>query len=226
MIWLDHENQGPWSTLGPQGLVTIDGVSYQRYTNAGAADWTCLTYVNQGAGLYQSSAFSLSDVIADAAAKFGIPSSDYVASIEFGNEVVVGSGMTEIFAWSIDVSSGPADAGAGMSEAGAADGGGAGDAGAPASSDAGFTTHDAGHVGAADASTVADAPQGDDEAPPSSKAGESSGCSLGGTAGADVTLAPLVGIALLIHRGRRRHFSAGATRSPPRRRPARGGTGR
>ncbi|MGD0527139.1 MAG: hypothetical protein ABSE49_18500, partial [Polyangiaceae bacterium] len=217
MIWLDHENQGPWSTQGPQGLVTIDGVTYQRYTNAGAADWTCLTYVNQGAGLYQSSAFSLSDVIADAAAKFGIPSSDYVASIEFGNEVVVGSGMTEIFAWSIDVSSGPADAGApppeddagaGSPEAGAA----ASDAGAPASSDAGSaapdsgSTHDAGHVGSADASTVVDASPGD--ADPSGKAGESSGCSLGGAAGADATLAPLVGIALLIHRGRRRHVSA------------------
>jgi hypothetical protein len=103
MIWLDHNENDPWSTQGPQGLVTIDGVTYQRYTNAGAADWTCLSYVNQGAGIYNGSGFNVSDVIADAAAKFGIPSSYYVASIEFGNEVVNGSGMTEISNWAVDI---------------------------------------------------------------------------------------------------------------------------
>ena len=103
MIWLDHNLNDPWSTRGPQGLANIDGVSYQRYTNAGAADWTCLSYVNQGGGIYHGSNFSISDVINDAAAKFGIPASYYVASIEFGNEAVNGSGMTEISSWSIAI---------------------------------------------------------------------------------------------------------------------------
>ena len=67
MIWLDHNINQAWNTQGPQGLVTIDGVSYQRYTNAGAADWTCLSYVNQGAGIYNGSGFNISDVINDAA---------------------------------------------------------------------------------------------------------------------------------------------------------------
>ena len=107
MIWLDHNQNGPWSTQGPQGLVNIDGVSYQRYTNAGAANWTCLTYINQGAGIYNGTNFNISDVIKDAAAKFGIPSSYYVSSIEFGNEAVNGSGMLEISNWAIDVSDAP-----------------------------------------------------------------------------------------------------------------------
>ena len=80
MIWLDHNLGGPWSTQGPQGEVNIGGVDYQRYTNAGAADWTCLSYVNQGAGIYNGTNFDISDVINDAAAKFGIPSNYYVAS--------------------------------------------------------------------------------------------------------------------------------------------------
>jgi hypothetical protein len=106
MIWLDHNQNAPWSTEGPQGLVTIGGVTYQRYTNAGAANWTCLTYINQGAGIYNGAGFNISDVIYDAAAKFGIPANDYVASIEFGNEAVNGSGMTEIANWSVTIGSG------------------------------------------------------------------------------------------------------------------------
>ena len=105
MIWLDHNLGGPWSTQGPQGEVNIGGVNYQRYTNAGAADWTCLTYVNQGAGIYSGTNFDISDVIKDAAAKFGIPSSYYVASIEFGNEATNGSGMTEISNWAVNIGS-------------------------------------------------------------------------------------------------------------------------
>jgi hypothetical protein len=210
MIWLDHENQGPWSTQGPQGLVTLGGVTYQRYPNAGAADWTCLSYVNQGPGLYQSSDFSISDVINDAAVKFGISSSYYVASIEFGNEVVVGSGMTEIFQWEINVSSGAADAGSPSV-----------DAGAPELDAAG--PEDAGQGGSTDASTAQDASSGasPDAAPQSGPdggiasadggavgtsggtAGHGSGCSLGGAAGEDSLFAPLVGIGLLALRRRR-----------------------
>jgi len=125
MIWLDHEQNGPWSTRGPQGLVNIDGVSYQRYTNAGAASWTCLSYVNQGAGIYAGSNFNVTDVIKDAAAQFGIPSSYYVASIELGNEIVNGSGMTEISNWAVQIGT---SSGSG-SGSGGSGGGGAGPAG-------------------------------------------------------------------------------------------------
>ncbi len=107
MIWLDHNQNGPWSTQGPQGVVNIDGVNYQRYTNAGAANWTCLTYINQGAGIYNGTSFNISDVIKDAAAKFGIPNSYYVSSIEFGNEAVNGSGMLEISNWAINIGNAP-----------------------------------------------------------------------------------------------------------------------
>jgi Glycosyl hydrolase family 12 len=212
MIWLDHENQGPWSTQGPQGLVTIDGVSYQRYTNSGAADWTCLSYVNQGAGIYQSSNFSISDVVNDAASKFGISSSFYVASIEFGNEVVVGSGMTEIFQWQIDVSTS------------------APDAGAPPASDAGSTTADAGAVdagadgsgGSVDSGTAHDAAAADasghDSGQPvvaadasTSAGGESDtsggnaeGCSLGAAALGDWGFVLLVGVGVVVSRRKRR----------------------
>jgi hypothetical protein len=111
MIWLDHNQNGPWSTKGPQGLVDIDGVTYQRYTNAGAANWTCLSYINQGAGIYNGSGFNISDVINNAAATFGISSSYYVSSIEFGNEAVNGSGMLEIKNWAVNISDGGTQSG-------------------------------------------------------------------------------------------------------------------
>jgi MYXO-CTERM domain-containing protein len=139
MIWLDHNKNAAWSTKGPQGLVTIGGVSYQRYTNAGAANWTCLSYVNQGAGVYDGSNFNVSDVIADAAATFGIPDNDYVSSIEFGNEAVNGSGMLEIANWAVDVTDGPAGGSGGSSDAGGQDGGGSGDLGGSAGGGSGGT---------------------------------------------------------------------------------------
>ena len=219
MIWLDHENQDPWDTHGPQGLVTFGGVTFQRYTNAGAADWTCLSYVNQGPGLYQSSNFSISDVVNDAAAKFNIPSSFYVASIEFGNEVIVGSGMTEIFQWEINVSSEAADAGSGEAgtgaiDAGAEGGGGSIDAGASELDATGV--EDAGQAVYVDASAIPDAssPVHDSSAvqdastggvgeTPGGTGGHSGGCSLGGPAGRDSLFAPVIGIGFLLLRKRR-----------------------
>jgi hypothetical protein len=104
MIWLDHHLQGPWANSAPPGQVTIDGVSYNRYTNKGAdAGWTVLTYINRGPAILHGDRFNLMDVIQDAAATFGIPRDFSVCAIEFGNEVVNGSGMTEISHWTIDV---------------------------------------------------------------------------------------------------------------------------
>ena len=176
MIWLDHNQNAAWSTKGPQGLVTIGGVSYQRYTNAGAANWTCLSYVNQGAGVYDGSNFNVSDVIADAAATFGIPDNYYVSSIEFGNEAVNGSGMLEIANWTVDVSDGPAggsDAGgaSGSVDLGGSAGGGSGDAGMSEADMSGPREGDAGGTG--DLGGTADAGSGSSHA--------HGGCSVSGT---------------------------------------------
>jgi hypothetical protein len=114
MIWLDHANLGPWANSTPPQSASIDGVYYSAYTNAGVGSgWTVLSYINQGAGIYQNSRFNISDVVKDAAARFGIPGNFYVSSIEFGNEVVNGSGITEITGWTVNVGAPGSNSGSG-----------------------------------------------------------------------------------------------------------------
>ncbi len=201
MIWLDHNQNAAWSTKGPQGLVTIGGVSYQRYTNAGAANWTCLSYVNQGAGVYDGSNFNVSDVIADAAATFGIPADYYVSSIEFGNEAVNGSGMLEIANWAIDITDGPAggsDAGGvggSVDLGGVADDAGSGDAGMREADMSGYREGGAGGTG--NLGGTADAGSGGNHA--------HGGCSVSGASepGSAVLWLLIVALAVPYRRSRR-----------------------
>lgn len=108
MIWLDHSQQFPAGS--DQGLSpTINGVSFEIWSSgingmgSGTDKWTCISYVNKGTGIYTNSAFNLKDIIKDAVTRFSIPGTYYLSAIEFGNEVINGSGMLEIGDWSITV---------------------------------------------------------------------------------------------------------------------------
>lgn len=104
MIWLDHNKQGPWANGASPRNVSIGGVNYNAYTNKGNdSGWTVLSYINTGSGIYSKTGFNLSDVINDAVSAYGIPKSDYVAAIEFGNEVINGSGITELKTFTVSI---------------------------------------------------------------------------------------------------------------------------
>lgn len=104
MIWLDHNKQGPWANSAAPRNVTVDGVNYNAYTNKGNdAGWIVLSYINTGSGIYSKTGFNLSNVINDAVSAYGIPRSDYVAAIEFGNEIINGSGITELKTYTVSI---------------------------------------------------------------------------------------------------------------------------
>jgi hypothetical protein len=104
MVWLDHNKQYPWANSAAPTRVTIDGVTYDAYTNKGSdGGWIVLSYINVGAAVYNKTGFNLSNIVNDAVSRFGIPTSEYVNAIEFGNEVVTGSGMTEITKWKVNI---------------------------------------------------------------------------------------------------------------------------
>jgi hypothetical protein len=104
MVWLDHNKQGPWANGAAPARVTIDGVTYDAYTNEGRdGGWIVLSYINVGSAIYNKTGFNLSNIVNDAVSRFGVPTSEYVNAIEFGNEVITGSGMTEITKWKVNI---------------------------------------------------------------------------------------------------------------------------
>jgi len=109
MIWLDHGGQYPAGSDTHNSFTDDSGNSYEIYSTgtggmgSGNDTWTCLSYVNQGPGIYADPAFNISSIISGAVSRFDIPTTDYIASIEFGNEVLNGSGMTEISNWAITI---------------------------------------------------------------------------------------------------------------------------
>ena len=105
MIWLDHKGLSPAGRKLASGL-SIGGVDYDLWEmrgmqNGTTATWTYFAYVAD-APVYSGSV-DISGIFADLVDARGVSSSLYIASIELGNEVVTGSGVTEIKDWSIGV---------------------------------------------------------------------------------------------------------------------------
>ena len=105
MIWLDHSGFPPAGARIARG-VAIGGRKFDVWEMAGMKDgkkakWTDITYVAE-APVYRGSV-DISEFFADLVAKRGVPNSLFIASIEFGNEVMAGSGVTEIVDWSVAV---------------------------------------------------------------------------------------------------------------------------
>jgi len=121
MIWLDRNRQVPsgtdimdnFSYTDTKG--TKDFVVYATKHNEIKADgysWTCLSYIDSDSvnapdsTYYSDPSFNISAFVNDAVTRFagyGLKDTFYISSIEFGNEVIDGSGITEIKNWSITV---------------------------------------------------------------------------------------------------------------------------
>lgn len=99
MIWLDHSGQSPAGTL--QTTETVGGISYNVWKSSNVGGHIYIAYVMQSP-LYNGSV-NIAAILNDLTANWGVPSSDYLASIEFGNEVMGGSGTTTITSWSITI---------------------------------------------------------------------------------------------------------------------------
>jgi len=105
MIWLDHSGFPPSGGRIAQGVKiggrTFDVWEMSCMKDGKKAKWTDITYVAE-APVYRGSV-DISGFFADLVANRGVSNSLYIASIEFGNEVMAGSGVTEITDWSVAV---------------------------------------------------------------------------------------------------------------------------
>jgi len=98
MIWLDRNIIVAAGTF--QETVTIDSESYDFY-RADFADWTYLAFVKTAP---EFSGNTRIDLFFDYLVGEGhITAAEYCASIEFGNEVISGSGQTELTSYSVTI---------------------------------------------------------------------------------------------------------------------------
>ncbi len=105
MIWLDHSGFNPAGKLVATGI-NISGTVFDAWTNDNMASgtsesWTYIAYVAESP-LYNGS-IDISGIFKDMINKWGVSSSLYIASIEFGNEVMGGTGTTTIQNWNLTI---------------------------------------------------------------------------------------------------------------------------
>lgn len=97
MIWLERKIQQPAGSLIEH--VTIDGSTYDYYR--GPLSWDYIAFVKTSTNKVTS--VNISDFLTYLKNKNHISESEYLATIEFGNEVISGNGMTVITNYKVEI---------------------------------------------------------------------------------------------------------------------------
>jgi hypothetical protein len=100
MIWLDHSGISPAGTFKQN--CTIDGESYAYYNGSvGTGSWTYIAFVKTSPELAGDT--KVDKFFDFLVSRNAVSASEYCAAIEFGNEVVYGTGKTEFANYSVSV---------------------------------------------------------------------------------------------------------------------------